>query len=52
MMKINKTLLLTLGGVVLSLAGTAISGVANEKKTKEVIAELVKEELKSKAKEL
>lgn len=52
MMKINKTLVLTLVGTALSLTGTLLSGVASEKKQKETITELVKEELKSKAKEL
>lgn len=46
--KANLSMVLTVVGALLTLGGSAVSAVANDKKTKETLAELVKEELKNK----
>ena len=46
--KIDAATLLTIGGFVLTLVGNGLKSIAEEKKTKELIAELVQKELESK----
>ena len=46
--KTSLSTVLTIVGTLLTLGGSAVSAIGNDKKTKETLAELVKEELKNK----
>lgn len=46
--KTSLSTVLTVVGALLTLGGSAVSAIGNDKKTKETLAELVKEELKNK----
>ena len=48
MKKTSLSTVLTIVGTLLTLGGSAVSAIGNEKKTKETLKELVKEELKNK----
>lgn len=48
MKKASLSTVLTVVGALLTLGGSAVSAIGNDKKTKETLAELVKEELKNK----
>ena len=46
--KVNLSTVLNIVGTLLTLGGSAVSAIGNDKKTKETLANLVKEELKNK----
>lgn len=47
-LKINKDLLINIAGIILTLAGTVVTGIANKKDTDKTLEKLVQESQKSK----